>query len=251
MLALTAAVITGVICIVVARRAMEIHLIGADGYVMDYHICQFMNVIAMIASVFTVYFGGIPFSSGTLRNMVLAGHNRFHIFFSIFVTNVIAGCAILLLHMLTVFVAGYSSMGAFQVYHGIATALFLLCAVALIISLCAFTSLITVLFSGQIGAFVVSVGGLLASLCYGVHQLNLLTDLTIWEGSFYQKGRALFLMNLLPGSQMMRLFILPRIPSGLDDITAFHPFVILCGSLAIILLTFVIGGLLFQRKDLR
>ena len=66
MLALTAAVITGVICIVVARRAMEIHLIGADGYVMDYHICQFMNVIAMIASVFTVYFGGIPLAEYAL-----------------------------------------------------------------------------------------------------------------------------------------------------------------------------------------
>ena len=249
-LTILASIFMGVLCVIVGQRAVEIGMVSPEYNVIRYHLCKYINVIVVFAAVFSAYFWGTEYRDGVIRNKVLAGHGRTSIYFAAFLTNTVALCMMLAIHMLTVFAASVPFVGIWRIWSGKETVQYMVFPFVLMISMVAVFTLIAMVISVQTGSFLVSIAVILLSLCYGIRQINHVMDVKIW-GTLHQKDMALFWVNFLPGGQMMRLFALDRCLPAVPEMMGFHVAAILGGSIMIILVTLGIGLLFFNKKDLK
>lgn len=223
-------------------------VIGASDsmYHLDENFFTFVNVISVAVAAYCSFYVGIDYKDGTLRNKVAAGHPRSGIYLSNLAVNMAAGCILITAYLLMSFCVGRFCIGSFHDFTKGIIVVYIVCVYFAVISFSAIATCIATVISKQIIAIGMSVGVALASLCYGLHQLNVLTGELFWTNEHkIQQDRVLFLADFLPGTQLMEFFALD------DRIGNLTPWVMIMGSVFFIVVSTAIGLLLFRKKELQ
>lgn len=80
----------------------------------DRLLVMYMYFIGIAMAIFTSLFVGTEYSDGVLRNKIVIGHSRKHIYLADLITSIIVGLCIQLIYMLIVAVIGIPILGALQ-----------------------------------------------------------------------------------------------------------------------------------------
>lgn len=80
----------------------------------DRLLVMYMYFIGITMAIFTSLFVGTEYSDGVLRNKIVIGHSRKHIYLADLITSIIVGLCIQLIYMLIVAVIGIPIFGALQ-----------------------------------------------------------------------------------------------------------------------------------------
>lgn len=236
----------GFFCPVFGHRWLVVTEAPVSSYSLDYYFLKFINVIAFAAAAVCSFFVGTEYSDGTFRNKIVVGHSRSAIYLSVFLTNAMAACIICTMYMILALCVGVPLLGAFQHFERKEIMALVLCVYAVMIAFAAIITLISMLTSNRVASLGICICVVLAALCLGLHQLNLLTEVVFWQDVMKtRREMTLFLVDFLPGSQMMEFFALR------DDLGNLNPYVMLGGSAVFTVASTVCGVLLFRKKDLK
>lgn len=77
-------------------------------------LVMYMYFIGIAMAIFTSLFVGTEYSDGVLRNKIVIGHSRKHIYLADLITSIIVGLCIQLIYMLIVAVIGIPIFGTLQ-----------------------------------------------------------------------------------------------------------------------------------------
>lgn len=80
----------------------------------DRLLVMYMYFIGIAMAIFTSLFVGTEYSDGVLRNKIVIGHSRKHIYLADLITSIIVGLCIQLIYMLIVAVIGIPIFGTLQ-----------------------------------------------------------------------------------------------------------------------------------------
>ncbi len=80
----------------------------------DRLVVMYMYFIGIAMAIFTSLFVGTEYSDGVLRNKIVIGHSRKHIYLADLITSIIVGLCIQLIYMLIVAVIGIPIFGTLQ-----------------------------------------------------------------------------------------------------------------------------------------
>ena len=80
----------------------------------DRLLVMYMYFIGIAMAIFTSLFIGTEYSDGVLRNKIVIGHSRKHIYLADLITSIIVGLCIQLIYMLIVAVIGIPIFGTLQ-----------------------------------------------------------------------------------------------------------------------------------------
>lgn len=245
-----AAVIAGLLCPLFGRQLMRVSGNWAEIfnyiYYIDFYLTKWTHVISLALTVFVGFFVGTEYRDGTLRNKIAAGHSRTAIYLANLITNAAAGCIIYTVYLLANFCVGLPVLGWFQVLTpGERAALILYGYVAIVVT-ASIVTMAGMLSSSQAGALIACIAVTLILLFIGLFMLSGLTDV-VYEKTVGEQGVAItkFLLDFLPGGQMMELFAAYMQLGNLDA----H--VMLGGSAVFLAGSTAVGLLKFGRKELK
>lgn len=220
----------------------------------------FINIFGFIAAAFCSFFMGAEHSDGTLRNKIIVGHKRSHIYLSGFLTCTIAGLLFAFAAVLAACAAGIPLFGFFEKLSVLALLLIFLDSALLIGAYMAVFNLIAWLNSNRTVASIASLIGVFALFMAAVFLLNALEapkfveQITVIDGQMkssivanprYLSGSARtfyqFLVDLLPTGQSITLSALQIV----------HPKLMALYSAIIIAAANLAGIFFFRRKNLK
>lgn len=239
------AVFMGIFSPIFGHRTCVIYMAPDSSYSMDYWLLKFTNVLAFSAALFCSLYTGTDYSEGTLRNKIAVGHSRRSVYVSNLIVNVVAISVAYSIYLLVALCVGLPFLGTFRQLAGKEILVLVICAYAAMAAFAAVFTLIIMINSNPITALGINLCIVIVSLCFAIHQLNLLTDVMFWTDAMAtRREMTLFLLDFLPGSQIMDFYALK------DGFGNFDPGVMLGGSVFFIVASTAVGLKVFCRKDL-
>ena len=245
-IACLAAIFMGIFSPVFGHRLLVVMAAPESVYSLDYGFFTFINVMAFVVAAFCSFFIGIDYNDGTIRNKIVSGHSRMGIYIANLTVNVVAACVLCTGYLFLAFCVGRPLLGTFHHFSKTQIAGLILSAYLVLIAVAGLVTLIGMAVSNMVVSLGISVCAVIASLCFGVHQLNMQTDAVFWLGES-KRGMALFWMDFLPSGQIMQFFAL-RVRANIGNL---NPMVMIAGSLAFVVVSTVVGMMLFAKRDLK
>lgn len=217
-------------------------------------------VISIIFSILCSLFVGTEYSDGTIRNKLIVGHQRSHIYFSHFVLCASVAVVMYLLTLITAFVFGIPLLGfpsmPFSAFLSYFTGGLLLC-----IAYASLYNMISMLCSSKshaniiciLTAFLLLIIGIILQLKLDAPKTISMADISIngeiiWDeiaNPQYLTGAKReiyqFFYELFPGGQVLQL----------ANLKILHPIRVAALSLSVTILTSAVGSFFFNRKDLK
>ena len=80
----------------------------------DNILVMYIHFIGIFIAIFTSLFVGTEYSDGALRNKIVIGHSRKHIYFANMITSIVVGICIELIYMLVITIVGIPTLGTLQ-----------------------------------------------------------------------------------------------------------------------------------------
>ena len=115
----------------------------------DNILIMYINFIGIFIAMFTSLFVGTEYSDGALRNKIVIGHSRKHIYFANMMTSIVVGICIELIYILIITIVGIPTLGTLQM----STEKFLFIVLDIIFIIIAYASIftcVTLLYKKQI-----------------------------------------------------------------------------------------------------
>jgi hypothetical protein len=199
---------------------------------------RYAEYILVLEAVFCSIYIGTEYSDGTMRNKVIMGHPRHSIYFSYLIVSVVAGimmcCSYIAVSMIGISL-GFS-VSIFDTLVGV------LCSFALVCSISAIYTMITMLSKNRTTAVVICV---VLSFALLVPAYDIKDEVIMAR----QAGQANlwneFLYAFLPGCQALQLSLEPEMAYVTNPVLR-----ILC-SFVLFLLTTAFGQFRFHKTDLK
>lgn len=230
-----------------------------SSYYMDNYLFGFMHILSFVVALFCSFFVAIDYSDGTLRNKLAVGHTRTEVYLTNLVTNAAAACIFFTIYLILVLCIGIPRIGAFRYFTRMEIVSYICSGYVLMISLAAIFTLIAMLSSRMVVSLGISFCALLAILCFGIHQLNMQTDVIFWLGES-RRGLGLFFADFTPGGQMMQFYYRSYYGDLVDVNSSYfsqymvgnlNPRVMIGGSAFFAAVSTGLGLLLFRKKELK
>ena len=80
----------------------------------DNILVMYIHFIGIFIAIFTSLFVGTEYSDGALRNKIVIGHSRKHIYLANLITSIVVGICIELIYMLVIMIVGIPTLGTLQ-----------------------------------------------------------------------------------------------------------------------------------------
>lgn len=241
------AVFMGIFCPIFGHRYLFVMAAPASAYSLDYYFLTFINVIAFVVAAFCSFFIATDYNDGTIRNKIVIGNSRIGIYMANFITSVVAACILCTGYIILALCVGRPLIGAFQYFSKTEVVALVICAYLVLIAIAGITTLVGMTASNMVVSLGISACVVIGFLCFGVHQLNMQSDVIFWLGES-KREMALFWIDFLPGGQMMTFFALKgNILYFVDP----NPVNMIMGSLCFVIASTVVGMIIFCRKDLK
>lgn len=216
-----------------------------SGYCMDYYLFTYMDVVALAVAIFCGFFTGIEYNDGTMRNKISAGISRMTIYMAYLFTNALAACVLFTVYIIVDVPFARILLGKLEHFGTREVVQLLVCAYMLMIALAAIFTLIVLAISNWTLSLITCLGVTLASIFLGIYHLNILGDTVLWQAvDGVRRTRVLFLLNFLPGGQLMEYF-------SMSSYENWNVRIMLGGSAFFIVVSTLIGLLIFRRKELK
>ena len=197
-------------------------------------------------AAFCSFYVSVDHKEGTLRNKVVAGCTRTEIYLSNLISNMVTSCTLYTAYLIMAFCTGRPLIGKFSLFTKSQIFTWIMSIYMVMITISAISTCIAMLVSSQVISISISVLVIVISFCVGIFLLDKLTDVYLWmDGMEKAREIVLFLVDFLPGSQLMEFFALDRRIGNLN------PGVIFGGAVFFIVLTTVIGLLRFHKKEIQ
>ena len=216
--------------------------------------------IAILLSLFCSLFLGTEYSDGTIRNKIIVGHRRSHIYLANLLTNTIAGLLMCAVYFITYLCIGIPLLGFFQAKITMIL-LFIGIVALLIVAFSALFTMAAMLFSSKAGVvafcilcavFLIVAGTYLHAKLSAPKMLPMYSlDVNGVVEEKMERNRAYlegikrevyqFLYDFLPGGQVIQC----------SSMEAKNPYRLLAYSGIIFILTTSAGIFIFSRKDIR
>lgn len=245
-----------------ALSAVFLLRISADNENMDTLDAAFLQVfpfLPVLHAAFISLFLGVEYQDGTLRNKLIAGHSRGKVYAAYLITG-IAGCFAILLAWAVSGVIGVAKFGWFTAPADV-LALHVATILLLTAALAAILTLLCMLVSNRAVSAVAAILLMFGLIVVGSVFYNALcepemTSAAIMTADGFEVGEPQPNPRYISGTlRTVYQFIVDALPSGQAILLAnqelTHPIVSLCASVGIILLSGIVGGAIFRRKDLK
>ncbi|MED9966330.1 MAG: ABC transporter permease subunit [Blautia sp.] len=231
-------------------------------YTLDGNCFVYILFAPVLLAVFGSLFLGTEYSDGTIRNKVMVGHRRLHIYLSNLLTMLAVGIAFCALYLLPYLAVGIPLLGSFEADI---RKILLIMAVTLVL-ICAYGAIYTMIAMLSSNKAGVTAGCILAAfvlLFSGVYISSRLEEPEFYTDYNYTVGGKIedtgvkiknpryvdgkkrevyqFVYDFLPGGQEVQCV----------RKTLAHPFALPVYSGAILVLTTAGGIWLFRRKDIK
>lgn len=236
-------IFSGIIAALGAFAQYKIHLAYGQIITLDKVFFGYSLLIGILTAILSSLFLGKEYSDGTMRNKVICGHRKIHIYFSNLITIIIAALFLCAAYLVTITVVGTPLLGfATQSYDAIL--LKLLGSIALVIAFSSIFTLISMVCVDKTVSAIISVLGVAIFTIIAWH----LNDYTDWLDS---PGTPVylcltFLHSFLPTGQAVQY-------GDIDNyaLPITHIWEMLLSSLFVATVTTAIGSRIFRKKDLK
>ena len=106
-----------IITILIANFILFNTILNQQGEIkegIDNILVMYIHFIGIFIAIFTSLFVGTEYSDGALRNKIVIGHSRKHIYLANLITSIVVGICIELIYMLVITVVGIPTLGTLQ-----------------------------------------------------------------------------------------------------------------------------------------
>ena len=237
------------------------HLTGEMRPLEDFYF-EFVVYIGIFLAVFTSMFLGTEYSDGTMRNKLVVGHTRTHVYLANLIVSFVAGLLIMCTWLITALV-GIPKLGLFTLSVSELMVYFLIC-VLLVAAYSAINTLIAMLSSNKTATVLISIllfFGLLlgSSILYEAlnepETISSVSGITI-SGVTALTGDSVPNPNYIGGAfRSILQSVLYILPTGqslkISALKIEQPYIMVASSVVITAVLTVVGIVLFRKKDLK
>ena len=106
-----------IITILIANFILFNTILNQQGEIkegIDNILVMYIHFIGIFIAIFTSLFVGTEYSDGALRNKIVIGHSRKHIYLANLITSIVVGICIELIYMLVIMIVGIPTLGTLQ-----------------------------------------------------------------------------------------------------------------------------------------
>ena len=250
------------LCAAAAFALSAVYMIQADGgsvQTLEQHLLQVFPFLPIFHAAFVSLFLGLEYQDGTLRNKLIVGHSRGHVYLSRLLVSV-TGCFGILLAWALSALAGIPKLGWFAAPTG---TLLLAAAVILLLTaaLAAILTMLCMLLTNRAVSAVTSIllmFGLLALVSFFYNALcePEMASSAIMTANGFEVGEPTPNPDYISGVlRTVYQFAVDALPTGQAILLAnqelAHPGLSLAASGGLVLLCSAAGMLVFRRKDLK
>ena len=235
------------LCTAAAFVLSSAYMLLADGdstQTLEQHLLQVFPFLPILHAAFVSLFLGLEYQDGTLRNKLIVGHSREHVYLSRLLVSITGCFGILLAWALSAF-TGISKFGRFTAPAG---TLLLAAAVILLLTNRAVSAVTSILLMFGLLA--------LASVFYNALCEPEMASSAIMTVNGFEVGEPLPNPNYISGTlRTVYQFAVDALPTGQAILLAnqelARPVLSLAASAGLVLLCSAAGMLAFRRKDLK
>lgn len=250
------------LCTAAAFVLSSAYMLLADGdstQTLEQHLLQVFPFLPILHAAFVSLFLGLEYQDGTLRNKLIVGHSREHVYLSRLLVSITGCFGILLAWALSAF-TGISKFGRFTAPAGtllLAAAVILLLTAALAAILTMLCMLLTNRAVSAVTSILLMFGLLaLASVFYNALCEPEMASAAIMTVNGFEVGEPLPNPNYISGTlRTVYQFAVDALPTGQAILLAnqelARPVLSLAASAGLVLLCSAAGMLAFGRKDLK
>ncbi len=250
------------ICASAAFVLPAFYLLRADAdsaQTLEQHLLQVFPFLPILHAALISLFLGLEYQDGTLRNKLIAGHSRGHIYLAFLITDII-GCFGILLAWALSGLAGIAKFGWFAAPVGellLSGALILLLTAAVAAALTLLCMLVPNRAASAVAAILLMFGLIaLGSAIYNALCEPEMLSAAIITVNGFEVGDPMPNPNYISGLlRNIYQIAVDALPTGQAILLAnqelAHPFFSLSASACLMLLTSTAGMLAFRRKDLK
>lgn len=229
---------------------------------MDGNFFGYAMVIGILASVFSSLFLGTEYNDGTIRNKLIVGHSRVHIYLVNLITCVESAFLMIAAFLLVISLVGIPLLGGLTLGS---QAIMLLIAASLLMTIayCALFTMVGMLIPSKAIAAVVCILGIFALLLWALMVNSRLDEPEYYSNYIFQDSEG----NIMEGEnepnpyyltgtkRSFYEFLYDFLPSGqglqITMVEAAHPYQMMLYSLLIAMAATGIGIYFFRKKDIK
>ncbi len=250
--------IYSVICMLNGCRQATSDVMSEYQYSLDHYYFNYALSIGLFGGIFTSLFLGTEYSDGVIRNKLVIGHTRFHIYFSNLIINFSATFLMMLVWLIGGLI-GIPTLGLWKM--GMGLVIYLLISVLFVAAFSAIFTFIGMICSNKAISAVLCILVFLGFTIFTSMIYNALSQPEL-SSSILVTAEGMQMTDPTPNPNYVRgvwrdiyQFIIDFLPTGqgiqMSDLNIAHP---VCMGLSSIFITIVVtlGGIVaFNKKDLK